>query len=268
MVASVSEPKIASSRSVGGAAVRLPLALIVLVSSCAPHSLSGDSDAGDAIHIVIAEHASATLRACAIDPEHVSTISGVVDRINALPRPVSIPCVIASLQRPLKVAAAQSFISAQPAFDRRSPRLFLFEPGVVLSVVPVGTGAPLLEMGQWVTPLRTVKAELLMPVSSAVSASAPFDRIKTSPGRTTCGSCHRREFADSTIAGGYSSDAFRPDDSALVPVSSLRDEHQACIDGVDESHPGSDRCETFHALFDFGPVEQAAFDRGVDLLGP
>ena len=212
-------------------------------------------------------HVSQALRDCAEKPRAVSSIRGLVEAINGLPRPVSIPCVIASLPRPLPIVASQSFISAQPAFDRHNPRLFIFEPGLVLSVVPTGDGAPFLEMGEWISRGRTIKGELLMPVSGPVTPEAPFERVLYSPGHTSCGFCHRGEAAHATIAGAYVSDAFRPAENTLVPLALVEAEHQACIDTPDAPDAG-DRCALFHALFDFGSVDEAAFDPKVDLFQP
>lgn len=243
--------------------MRFHFALIVLACACADSESARDAGADGGF--AIAPHVSAALRACAQNPRSVSSVGAVVDLINELPRPVSIGCVVASLKRPLKVVTAQSFISAQLAYERTNPRIFILEPGLVISVVPVGSGAPLLEMGQWVTPQRTLKAEVLMPVTEVLHANEPFDHVISSPGRTTCGFCHRSERADATVDGGYVTDAYRPPDNALVPLSVAAAEHQACVETGDAPDAG-ERCSYFHALFDFGPVESSAFESNVPLF--
>ena len=71
--------------------------------------------------------------------------------VNALPSPVTLPCFLQALARPLKMHAAVSLISAQPSVGARSPRIFLFFDGLRVSIVPAGAGAPLLEMGEIAT---------------------------------------------------------------------------------------------------------------------
>ena len=67
-----------------------------------------------------------------VAPEGVSTapqtIAEVVTLLNALPKPLNLPCFVASLARPLSLHAVNSPFSAQPAQGRRSPRIFIFFP--------------------------------------------------------------------------------------------------------------------------------------------
>lgn len=206
-------------------------------------------------------HASAALNACASVRGRVTTITAATERLNALPPPVTPACFVASLSRPIDLVATTSIFSAQPAASRESPRIFVMVPALVTSVVPEGEGAHLLEFAQWMTPTRTLKAEVELPLLSPLSAEAPYTRVHSNHGVTSCGLCHRAEEPHPTIDGGFISDAFRPDPASLVPVSELRAQHAACVDG-DES----ERCALFHALFDFGEVRQGAFSNEVDLF--
>src|SRR5688572_8125053 len=68
--------------------------------------------------------------------EAPGSILEVVGQVNALPRPVTLPCFLATLPRPLEVHASQSIFSAQPAAGRRSPRMFIFSGALTLTIVP------------------------------------------------------------------------------------------------------------------------------------
>jgi hypothetical protein len=204
--------------------------------------------------------APATLRACvaaAFGP--VPTILSAIDRLNALPRPVDVPCFVASLGRPLSVVATTSVISAQPAAGLASPRIFLLSPTLAISVVPDGNGAPLIEFGEWMSPTRTLKGELALPVTEDLPLDAAFTHVKYSETLTTCALCHREETPHPTLAGAYVSEAYRPAPRSLVALPALQAEHEACVEAGDEGP----RCALFHALFDFGAVEPGAFDAQV-----
>jgi hypothetical protein len=226
------------------------------IAACSgPGPGPGPQDAGS--------HASAALQACAAvkEPARVTTIAAAVNRINALPPPVTAPCFVASLPRPLDVVATNSVFSAQPAHSRESPRMFLFLPALVASVVPEGEGSSVIEFSQWMTPTRTLKGELAVPIEAPVSDEAPYTRVHSNFGVTSCGLCHRNEEPHPTIDGGFISDAFRPNSGSLIAVSDLKEQHDAC--GEEDQSP---RCELFHALFDFGEVRQGAFSNSVELF--
>ncbi len=53
------------------------------------------------------------------------TIDETVTLINALPKPLSLPCFLESLARPLEISASYGVFSAQPAKGIRSPRIFV-----------------------------------------------------------------------------------------------------------------------------------------------
>lgn len=184
------------------------------------------------------------------------SIAETVDLLNALPRPVTIPCFLESLDRPLHLNATTSFISLQPAVGRRSPRLFLMFEGMSLSVVPEGSGGKLIEFGQFVTPDRTLKAEVATPITAEVQPGDPY-RSPTSaagpragPG-TVCRTCHGQEERATEIdyAEAFHSVAFRPDPRSRVPVEAVRAERDAC-----EAQDTGDRCAVLRALFDHGEV--------------
>jgi hypothetical protein len=238
------------------------LALSLVFSGCPidPGPVDGGSpDAGSQAH-----RAPDALRACAATPGPVSSISQTTARLNQLPRPVYPACFVASLQRPINVLGSAGTLSLQPAVDRATPRVFIVNSTLVLSVVGGGDAGHFLEVGEWVTPLRTLKGEFALPITADLTADAPFTRIQVSSSGSTCGICHRGETASATVASGFDSAAFRPAPSDLVRVGELSAEHDGCVD----AGTVSERCDMFHALFDFGEVRQGAFSNSVELFIP
>ena len=183
------------------------------------------------------------------------TIDEVVALIDALPAPVTLPCFLESLDRPLYVEATISRLSAQPAYGARSPRIFVFVGDLVLSVVPEGSGASLLEMGELTDTAMSRKAELELPIATPVGASVPYDRVVYETG-TVCGGCHYREVRDESVdfARAYVSTALRPYDLDLVAIDRVRAEWLACRP---DQEP--DRCAMLEAIFGHGPVVHQRF---------
>ncbi|UJR81524.1 hypothetical protein [Sandaracinus amylolyticus] len=224
--------------------------LVVLVGCATP---AGPRSHDASTRPVDAADAAMPERRC-VAPAGVSgsprTIADVVALIDALPPPVTIPCVLESLDRPLYVEATSSRLSAQPAVGERSPRIFLFFGDLVISVVPEGLGAPLLEMSEFVDTTRSRKAELAFPVSLPLSEAAPYERLGSTG--TLCGGCHGREVRDEIIAGAFVSLALRPHDEHLVAIDRVRSEWLAC-------RAEDERCAMLDALFGRGAVVHQGF---------
>ncbi len=231
---------------------------LLLLCACSPAT----NDGGDAGPPDAGHQPSAALKACAAHPGPLASIGGVVDRLDTLPAPVDNACFTASLSRPLQVVATRSNFSAQPSPDSADPRIFFLFPQIVVSVAPAGDGEHLLEMGQWYTPTRTLKGEIALPVTTQLAVDAPITRVAQSNGTSTCGLCHRSEVPDPLVDGGYVSDAYRPNPGEEVKLPGLQALHQACVD----SGETTSRCALFHALFDFGEVQQGAFSSDVALF--
>jgi hypothetical protein len=192
------------------------------------------------------------------------TIGETVTLINALPKPLSLPCFLESLARPLQINAANSLFSAQPAQGLRSPRIFVFQDPNVMSIVPAGEGAALLEFGEQRPEFRSLKAELVFPISVQLEPGAPFDHLRSPASSfTTCAGCHAGELQESEIAGvrTFVSLALRPRPADLVSVQSLNHELEIC-DRASEPQ----RCAMLDALLGWGvvtdrtfPIEMAVF---------
>lgn len=186
------------------------------------------------------------------------TIEAAVSLLNALPKPTSVACFVESLDRPLTAFATSSSFSAQPALSGRSPRVFLRLDKLWLSVVVDGESSYLVEFSQALDtdPLRTIKAELLLPLTEAVPQSLPYERVRFGSG-TACGLCHTGETRadDISFTDAFASAAFRPRPETRVGIDeNLRIESDNC-DWRVEPH----RCELLSSIFDGGTVVEEAF---------
>jgi len=192
------------------------------------------------------------------------TIDETVKLINALPKPLSLPCFLESLARPLDITATYGIFSAQPAHGARSPRIFILQEPNVMSVVPEGDGANLLEFGEERPEFRSLKGEIVFPVTTDLPRSAPFDQLFTSPPLTTCGGCHAGELQESEVLGvrTFTSVAFRPRPSEVVSAAAIEREFQLC-DHAREPQ----RCAMLDALMGWGAVRDRAFPVGMSTFG-
>ena len=192
------------------------------------------------------------------------TIAETVTLINALPKPLSLPCFLESLARPLEISASTSLVSAQPAQGSRSPRIFVFQDPNVMSIVPAGDGASLLEFGEQRPEFRSLKAEIPFPVTTQLAPSAPFDELLTSSTLTTCGGCHPGEQQESEISGvrTFTSVAIRPRAGELVSAASLSHELEIC-DRAREPQ----RCAMLDGLMGWGQVTDRTFPSAMSTFG-
>lgn len=190
-----------------------------------------------------------------------TTIDEALDTIERLPSPVTLSCFLESLDRPLGLQLTSDVFSAQPAQGVRSPRMFVQEDTLSMSIVPVGVGRDLLEFGEVHETGLTIKAELHFPVELPLAPEAPFERVLDYPGadRTGCQVCHFEEIE--IRSGVFASTPLRPPPRLVVPLEVLEDEHAGCSWGDDPY-----RCEMFSALLDHGPVEQVPFPEGYPTL--
>jgi hypothetical protein len=184
------------------------------------------------------------------------TISDTLTLINALPKPLTLPCFLEALARPLEINATNSLFSAQPSQGQRSPRIFLFRDPNTMSIVPAGPGAPLLEFGEQRPDYRSLKAELEFPVLGPLLPSAPFERLLFSPQITTCGVCHAAEVQESMVFGvpEFVSASLRPLPDDNVPAAALLNELAIC-----DRTAEPDRCALLDGLLGWGPVTDRAF---------
>ena len=191
---------------------------------------------------------------CRLGGEPPHTVDDVIARINALPMPVTAPCFTASLPRPLAIVATTSRFSAQPAGGPEDPRIFIFTAGSLLSVVTDGQGRNLLEVGELMTTSRTLKAEIVFPVTAPITREAAYAHLDYVPAATSCGLCHTGEEAHPAHRLARVSIAFRPPARTLVSLERVRGFAAACDQSVQR-----DRCLAFAGVFGFGDVVEGSF---------
>jgi hypothetical protein len=250
----------------------LPLLLLACGGGSAPPDANTTVDAGSADAAPdLGPERPPTARLCPPPPgvsARPRTIAETVALVNALPRPVTVACFLESLERPLYVNATSSFISLQPAVGARSPRLFLMFDGMSLSVVPDGAGSKLIEFGEFVTPERTLKAEIKTPIVAEVQPGDPFRSPILTEGTnagmaTSCRTCHAFEERWEPIgfAEAFVSDALRPAPRTEVPLPDVAAQREACPD--DDQ---GERCTILRALFDHGPVLERKFPEALPTI--
>lgn len=188
-----------------------------------------------------------------------TSIAEVVDSVNALPKPVTLPCFIQHLSGPLAIDATKGDLSLQPAVGRRSPRIFILLGPLIATIVPQGVGQDLLELGERRGETRSLKAEVLFPVTTLLDHASPYEHVlfdKESKDLTSCAFCHGAETLapDITFTRAYESDAFRPLNGNRVSLDELAAEQMACDRSLEPY-----RCAMLDALFEregvtFGPL--------------
>ncbi|HET6150889.1 MAG TPA: hypothetical protein VFH68_25355 [Polyangia bacterium] len=183
--------------------------------------------------------------------------------LNALPKPTSAACFVESLDRPLSIFATSSTISAQPALSPRSPRVFLRLDELVLSVAIDGDSSRKIEFSDLIAgDTRSIKGELLLPLSEPVARGALYDGVLSGTG-TVCGFCHSNEEPAAMVdfPQAYSSLAFRPNVRYQVPLTTLAHENQVCDRDTEPA-----RCEMLSAIFGGGDVIEARFSEAMTLF--
>ncbi|MCB9685335.1 MAG: hypothetical protein H6738_23550 [Alphaproteobacteria bacterium] len=192
------------------------------------------------------------------------TLDEAIALVDELPSPVTLTCYLSSLERPLGLELTSDVFSTQPAQGPESPRIFIRTEHLTMTVVPVGEGKDLLELGEDHASGMTAKAELKFPIVLPLDPEEPYDRILASPGAeiTGCQVCHFSEIAIGE--NRYANSPIRPPDSMLVPLEVLHGAHESCDPTADE-----ERCAMFSALLDHGEVFHSPFpDRFSTQFGP
>lgn len=193
-------------------------------------------------------------------PEGVSnaprSVLEFIELVNALERPVTIPCVLDVLARPLELNATMSIFSAQPAEGRDNPRIFLFYDPLIISIVPSGRGQHLVEFGELRGEDRSLKAEIEFPVVDHLDWEEAFDHLMFNESITTCAFCHADEVVDPELseAVGFVSQALRPEPRDDVPLEEVALSHLLC-----DAAAEPDRCAMFDAIFSQGSVVARQF---------
>lgn len=189
-------------------------------------------------------------------------IEEVLTLINALPKPVTIPCFISILDRPLKVELTDNTFSAQPAMGSRNPRIFIMKGNLVISIVPTGHGAKVVEFSFIIENQRSIKAEIPFPVESNLMPDAPYTQVLYQTG-TLCAGCHADEQRETsyTFANVFSSVALRPRPNQIVDLENFKTERFKCNRSMEP-----ERCDIIEAFLGFGPVEREPFPEDFSFL--
>jgi hypothetical protein len=175
------------------------------------------------------------------------TIKQFVAFVNALPKPVSVSCVLAALKRPLAVSATNSAFSAQPSSGADNPRIFIGSGDLVISVVTGGTMAAHIELGETTTPESSIKGDLAFPLVADFTEASPYEALyDAKTGLTSCSSfCHEKGQVVATIGAtkAFSSLRIRPSPAHDVSLTDLARLRADCAGSTTE------RCRMFQALF-------------------
>ncbi len=280
-----------------------PLLLIASLAGCttAPQSSSSTqashSNAPSAADLAVA-HQPEDLSFC-LAPAGVviSDIASVVEWINAMPKPLTLACFIASLPRPITYNATESTFSAQPSIGRHNPRIFIKEDKLWLSFVtqeglakkedPI-TGAvsaiwdadnvQLLELGYEVESNRllqqSIKGELAFPVLANLPENAPYEKINMNSARTqsVCGSCHGSETVVDVIDDipVFRSTMLRNTRATEVNHGFLVNQYLSCDPAVNtgatEENNEWYRCQMLEAFFTKGSMLWSSFPESLSTL--
>lgn len=206
-------------------------------------------------------------------PNHLALtdIESVTDWINALPKPLELPCFVASLPRPFNVNITLSEFSAQRSNGPRNPRIFIFYDRLILSVVPQEDFDPdsvelhvnLLELSYRTEGTQSIKAELGFPIQQQLSYADAYKRLITVYNYSACGNCHQNERHIDTFDGVkvYESVMYRPYFHTAIGIEHLATEALNC-DPQREAH----RCAMLAAVMGEGDVYWQDFDPEVPAL--
>lgn len=182
------------------------------------------------------------------------TLEQAIILMNSLPRPTTLKCFLQALERPLSLYMTSSDQSLQPSPGPRSPRTFIVNEPLVISVVLDGPAAAALELGLRTTETRSIKTEIIFPLTTDVNYDNFFAEV-TQGESTKCAACHTGEvqtLSPELPIEVFESDIIRPFEDTEVTIGSLRNEHESCDEA---SEP--DRCGLLSALFDYGEVRAA-----------
>lgn len=171
--------------------------------------------------------------------------------LNSLPRPVELRCFLKALERPLYINATTSTLSIQRADGATSPRVFIFSGDLIMAIKPDGDGTYLLELSELLSDMRSIKAEIELPLYGETSERKAYNHVDRE-NKTSCGGCHLGERDEGLRDGAdvYSSYALKPTESQLLSLEDLERENYQCELHNDESR----RCLVFREIFGNGEV--------------
>jgi len=181
------------------------------------------------------------------------TIEDAVRLINALEPPVTVPCFLESLDRPIVVEASKSIQSAQPAFGPNNPRFLIHRGELVISAVPKGDGRPIVEFSVEVPTGsgESVKGEVVFPVTEELPLDAAYTQIQSELGGTKCVHCHIGEEATDLTEADGAFVSFRLD---TLRRNRVEPEYIDWFYGECDPDKEPDRCAVLDSILGFGEV--------------
>ena len=234
-------------------------------------------------------HTPEDLSLC-LSPSNIqlTNIEHVVDWINALPKPLTLACFIASLPRPLHYNATNSQASLQPALGKHNPRIFINYDKLWLSFVPQESvsiikdpftgerfnqwdadGIQLLELSLEVDSelpyQQSIKAELTFPILNNLPKNAPYARIVVNQNESTCKGCHANETVVDSVDGApvFRSKMLRNTRQSELNSAELFLQYFACDPQINTGGGSENnewyRCQMLLAFVDRGPIEWVSF---------
>lgn len=179
-------------------------------------------------------------------------ISQAIILLNTLPKPVTLECFLQALDRPLTIYMTSSDDSLQPSPGARSPRTFIINDKLVMSIVFDGSARNTLEFGYRPEVSRSIKAEILFPLTADVNERSLFDRVRVTERTTQCGICHVGEAHEDFPGfplGVFASDVIVPFPMEEVSIDSMMAEVASCDAAAEEY-----RCGLLSAMFEQGEL--------------
>jgi hypothetical protein len=123
-----------------------------------------------------------------------------------------------------------------------------------MSIVFDGDASVTLELGYRSAPRRSIKTEIVFPLTTDVTYANLFEEVQIGEA-TKCGNCHTGEVQTvnpDLPVDVFESDVIEPFDFAEVDIEALRQERQSCEPSREPA-----RCALLSAFFDFGTVQPA-----------
>lgn len=183
-------------------------------------------------------------------------IDEVAQLLNSLPRPVSLPCFIESLARPLRIHASSSRLSTQPAQGESSPRIFILKGNLIMTIVAAELFSDAMELGENYGGGDSIKGEIHFPVMAPLATADPFKLLTSSRG-SACAFCHSGETAVTHPTAGVPalvSAIISPEPEFDVSLSRLIDEARSCDPSVEPT-----RCAILRAVVGDGDLVSGSF---------
>ena len=195
----------------------LPLSVLVLVFAC------GDSQS---------KNKPQTSNDCDSSRSLPQNVSQLVSQLNALPKPVTLPCFLQSLSDGFRISASDSDLSAQPAGGRDNPRFFVAtSDNLVFTVVAAGRHSQQIEIAESVDALNSIKAEIDFPIAEELTPGAPYEGLFSKSSSHSCSHlCHSNfeEWKDYDGVMAFSSTKLRPNPASVLSVGEIEALFSVC----------------------------------------